>query len=293
MGARKFATAGDPASMTGVTDTARRGTPPEWPMIAARMITVLDHGPVRELSLSRPPVNALDPALMQAIRARLREARQDGCRAIVLSGRAGCFSAGLDVPALLRLDRPQMQEAWEAFLGLLGDVATSEIPIAAAVTGHSPAGGAVIAICADYRVMAEGPYVIGLNEVEVGLPVPEVIHRVLVHVVGARTAERLAVSGALLGPAEALRFGLVDEVAPVAEVVARAVAWVEGVLERPSAAVTATRRLARQPLAHAFATVDDQLVQRLLDVWFSDETRASMRALVARMTKREPGPGGG
>ena len=98
MGARKFATAGDPASMTGVTDTARRGTPPEWPMIAARMITVLDHGPVRELSLSRPPVNALDPALMQAIRARLREARQDGCRAIVLSGRAGCFSAGLDVP---------------------------------------------------------------------------------------------------------------------------------------------------------------------------------------------------
>jgi enoyl-CoA hydratase/carnithine racemase len=254
-------------------------------MTDTTMISVRDHGRVRELSLSRGPVNALDPALMQALRSGLREAREAGCRAIVISGRPGCFTAGLDVPELLRLDRVAIRRAWEEFFGLLGDVATSEIPIAAALTGHSPAGGAVLSICADYRVLADGPYLIGLNEVEVGLPVPPVIYRVLAHVVGERTAERLAVSGALLGPAEALRCGLVDELAPVAEVVPRALAWLEGVLGRAADAVAATRRQARQPLFDAFATVDGALIEKMLDVWFSPETQAATRALVARLAQ--------
>lgn len=254
-------------------------------MTDTTLITVRDHGRVRELALSRAPVNALHPALMQALRSGLREARQAGCQAIVISGRPGCFTAGLDVPELLRLDRAGMRQAWEEFFGLLGDVARSEIPIVAALTGHSPAGGAVLAICADYRVLADGPYLIGLNEVEVGLTVPDVVYRVLAHVVGERTAERLAVSGALLGPAEALRCGLVDELAPVAEVVPRALAWLDGVLARAPAAVAATRRLARQPLFDAFSTVDGALIEKMLDVWFSPETQAAMRALVARLAQ--------
>jgi len=249
------------------------------------LVSVRDHGRVRELSLSRPPVNALDPALMQALRSALREARQAGCRAAVISGRPGCFSAGLDVPELLRLDRAGMRQAWEALFALLGEIAMSEIPIAAALTGHSPAGGAVMAICTDYRVFADGPYFMGLNEVEVGLPVPEVILRVLTHVVGPRAAERLAVSGALIGPAEALRCGLVDELAPVAEVVPRALAWLEGVLGRSPAAVADTRRRARQPLVDAFATVDAALVEKMLDAWFSPETQAATQALVARLAR--------
>lgn len=254
-------------------------------MTDTTMISVRDHGPVRELSLSRAPVNALHPALMQAIRSGLREARGAGCQAIVISGRPGCFTAGLDVPELLRLDRAEMRRAWDEFFGLLGDVAMSEVPIAAALTGHSPAAGAVLAICADYRVLADGPYFIGLNEVEVGLVVPDAIYRVLAHVVGERTAERLAVSGALLGPAEALRCGLVDELAPVVEVVPRALAWLDGVLGRAPAAVADTRRRARQPLFDAFATVDAALIEKMLDVWFSPETQTATRALVARLAQ--------
>jgi enoyl-CoA hydratase/carnithine racemase len=259
-------------------------------MTDATMISVRDHGRVRELLLSRAPVNAIDPGLIRALRAGLREARQAGCQAIVISGRPGCFSAGLDVPELLRLDRAQIRQAWEDLFSLLGEVAMSEIPIAAAVTGHAPAGGAVVAICADYRVLAEGPYLVGLNEVEVGLPVPEVVYSVLAHVVGSRTAERLAVTGALIGPAEALRCGLVDELAPVAEVVPRAIAWLEGVLGRSPAAVAATRRVARRPLFDAFARLDGTNVDKMVEAWFSAETQAATQALVARLAReRKPG----
>jgi 3,2-trans-enoyl-CoA isomerase len=249
------------------------------------MIDVVDHGAVRELRLARPPVNAVDPPLLAALRAAIGDARTAGRAAIVLSGAPGRFSGGLDVPALLALDRAGMQGAWTSFFGVMRDIAASPIPVVAALTGHSPAGGTVLAIFTDYRVLAEGPYLVGLNEVQVGLPVPRVLIAALTYVVGARQAARLATGGLLLGPAEALRVGLVDEVVPVADVVARAVAWATELLARPRAAMSATRALARQPLVAAFDTLDAGAMDALVDNWFAPEPQATLRALAARLKK--------
>ena len=87
------------------------------------MIDVVDHGAVRELRLARPPVNALDPGLIAALRAALAEAVAGGREAIVLSGAPGRFSGGLDVPALLQLDRAGIQRLWTDFFGLMRDLA--------------------------------------------------------------------------------------------------------------------------------------------------------------------------
>ena len=250
------------------------------------MITSIEHGRVRELRLARPPVNALNPALLAALRAALAQAHQDTCGAVVLSGAPGRFSGGLDVPELLTLGRPEMRATWELFFALLKDIACSKIPVAAALTGHSPAGGTVLAICADYRVLAEGPFLVGLNEVQVGLQVPEVLFRALGHVVGRRQAERLAVGGLLVGTAEALRLGLVDEVVPVADVVPRAVAWATELLSRPAVAMATTRHLARRSLREAFDGVNTAMLDGLVDQWFSPETQAVMRTLASRLGKR-------
>ncbi|HEY2903521.1 MAG TPA: enoyl-CoA hydratase/isomerase family protein, partial [Polyangia bacterium] len=73
------------------------------------MLETIDHGAVRELRLSRPPVNALDPPLLAALRAGLAGARAAGREAVVLSGAAGRFSGGLDVPFLLTLGREEIR----------------------------------------------------------------------------------------------------------------------------------------------------------------------------------------
>jgi 3,2-trans-enoyl-CoA isomerase len=247
------------------------------------MLDTIDHGPVRELRLARPPANALDVALIGRLRAALGEAARDGKGAVVLAGAPGLFSAGLDVPSLLRLDRTGIRETWNAFFALMREIATSELPTVAALTGHSPAGGTVLALFTDYRVLADGPYRIGLNEVEVGLAVPEVLVRALAYLVGPRQAERLAVGGLLVEPAEALRIGLVDEIASAAEVIPRAVAWAAALLSRPRGAMTATRRLARRPLAAAFDTLDDGAMEAMVDHWFAPEPQAALRALTARL----------
>ncbi len=249
------------------------------------MLETIDHGAVRELRLARPPANALDPALLSALRAALAGARAAGREAVVLSGAPGRFSGGLDVPALLALPRAEIRETWKTFFGLMRDIAASPIPTVAALTGHSPAGGTVLAMLTDYRVMAEGPFLMGLNEVQVGLPVPPPLLHALTYVVGARQAERLAVAGVLMGPADALRCGLVDEVVAADAVVPRAVAWADEVLSRPRAAMTTTRRQARREIASVFDDMGEREIETVVDQWFSAETQTAMRALVARLRK--------
>jgi 3,2-trans-enoyl-CoA isomerase len=254
------------------------------------LIDTVDHGRVRELRLARPPVNALNPALIEALRKALAEAGAAGVGAVVLSGAPGKFSGGLDLPELLALPAAELRGVWGNFFAVMREIAIGRVPVVAALTGHSPAGGTVLAIFTDYRVLAEGPFKLGLNEVQVGLPVPELILRALTHVVGTRAAERMAVGGLLLGPEEALKVGLVDELAPVEQVVPRAVAWATELLARPPQAMAATRRLARRPLAEAFEAFDRAGLDQVVSAWSSPEAQATLHAIAARLGKSRPPP---
>jgi enoyl-CoA hydratase/carnithine racemase len=250
------------------------------------MLELQVRGPIHELRLARPPANALDPGLVAALRAALESAPGQGARAIVISGRPRMFSAGLDVPALLPLDRPAMSAFLRDFFGLMRALAASPVPLVAAITGHAPAGGAVISVFCDHRVMAEGGFRIGLNEVQVGLSLPAVIHGALERVVGVRQAERLATRGLMVEAAEARAIGLVDELAPVEAVVDRALEAARGLLALPPRAMARTRELCRRPLVEAFDARQEATFERFVDEWFSDETRAAMRALAERLQQK-------
>ncbi|HEX2222806.1 MAG TPA: enoyl-CoA hydratase/isomerase family protein [Thermoanaerobaculia bacterium] len=251
------------------------------------MILTRDHGAVRELQLDRPPANALSPELVSALAEAVRAAPREGARAIVLSGLPGRFSGGLDVPFLLTVDRAGIAAAWRGFYDMMHTLVASPLPIAAAVTGHAPAGGTVLALLCDWRAVAEGDWKLGLNEVQVGLPLPPVILALLQRQVGPRHAERLAVSGALISPAEALRVGLVDEVVPAAGLVARAVEWCEGLLALPPEAMATTRRQARADLV---ALLDDAVrgeIEAVEESWFHPETQSVLHAVVERMRQKK------
>jgi 3,2-trans-enoyl-CoA isomerase len=261
------------------------------------VIEILEHGAVRELRLARPPANALSPELIKALSAALaaaaREARAEPGlpasperpAALVLSGAPGMFSAGLDVPHLLTLDRSGIHDMWHHFYGLLRALAASPLPVVAAITGHSPAGGAVLALYCDLRIMADGDFRIGLNEVRVGLPMPPVIFAAVRRLVGSGPAERLCVGGALMPPTAALRVGLIDEVVPQDQVVERAVAAAAELAALPRTAMDYTRRLARADLVKLFDATGAE-VEAMLDAWFTAETQATMRALVERLARK-------
>ncbi|MBN8946414.1 enoyl-CoA hydratase/isomerase family protein [Rhodanobacter sp. UC4437_H4] len=244
-----------------------------------------DHA-IREIQLARPPVNALNLELLQALRKAIDDSVRDDVPGIVLSGAPGLFSAGVDVPALLQRDRAGVREYWREFFALCGALARAPIPLVAAITGHSPAGGAVLALFCDYRVMADGPYRIGLNEVQVGLIVPEAIQLALRRVVGTYRAERLLVAGAMIESADALACGFVDETTAVEQVTTRALRWLDELLALPKHAMLTTRRLARADLANAYADLDALPLDDFVEAFFHPETQATLQALVARLKSK-------
>ncbi len=250
------------------------------------MLKRIEHDAVLELRLDRPPVNALDPGLIKALDEAVTTAPAEGARALIISGSPGMFSAGLDVPALLALDETSLRAFWTDFFGLMEHLAGSPIPIAAAITGHSPAGGAVMALFCDTRIMAEGDYRIGLNEVQVGLPVPGPIVFALKRLLGPRVAEPLLVTGALLEPDDALHAGLVDAVVPGDQVIDSALEWCRQRLALPPRAMSMTRQNARSDLVSHLRDSGDKTVEELTTVWYSDETQSTLKALVEHLKNK-------
>lgn len=250
------------------------------------MLNITHHKAVTEIQLARPPVNALHLDLLRALQQALSQAQDHGARGIVLSGAQGMFSAGVDVPDLLTRDRAGVGHYWREFFATCAALAHMPIPIVAAITGHSPAGGAVLSLFCDYRVMAHGPYRIGLNEVQVGLIAPDCIQMALRRVVGAYRAERLLVSGALIDAEQALAFGLVDELAAVDQVCTRALRWLNETLALPSHAMLGTRRIARMDILTAFADVDALPINDFVETFFHPQTQAALRALVDRLKNK-------
>lgn len=246
-------------------------------------------GAIHEIRLARPPVNALNPDLLVQLRDALRAAPGNGAAGIVVSGGPNVFSAGLDVPHLLTLERDALAAAWRAFFEAALTIAHSPIPVVAAIGGHSPAGGCVLALCCDYRVMARSPdpakpFRIGLNEVQVGLVVPEGVQHLMRRVIGTNRAERLMVSGTMVDTDTALALGLIDEATGLEQVTARAVAWLQALLALPRQPQLQTRAIARADLVAAMQPERIQL-QQFIDAWFAPDTQAGLHALVARLGK--------
>jgi 3,2-trans-enoyl-CoA isomerase len=250
------------------------------------MLKISMRDSVAEIRLDRPPVNAMNPELIRSLATTHANLVADGAAAIVISGRQGLFSAGLDVPELLRLAHGEVLEFWTEFFSLMSALAASPVPVAAAITGHAPAGGAVLALHCDYRVATRGDFLIGLNEVQVGLPVPPNILRMLQYVVGNRTAAKLATAGTMLAPEGALEYGLVDELADEGGAVDAAVLWANGLLELPPLAMNTTRLAAKKILVD-MAEANLRYANKATEYWFSEETQRMMRKLVAKLTTKQ------
>ena len=249
------------------------------------MLETIDHGTIRELKIARPPANALNSELVLQFTESLLEAGEQA-EAVVVSGLPGMFSAGLDLPQLLPLSQEEMITFWADFTKLMHTIACMPVPTAFALTGHAPAGGIVMALFGDFRVMSRG-FKTGLNEVQVGLVVPPPIYGAVVRAVGPRIAERILVAGLMMKSEQAKEIGLVDELADdPASTVTRAIEWCEQHLALPRNAMLITRQMARADLHALFDEEHELGIEKFVDIWFSDSARSTLTAMVERLSKK-------
>jgi 3,2-trans-enoyl-CoA isomerase len=241
-----------------------------------------DAGRIRIVKLARPPVNALNGELVHKLIDAIGSAKGDS--AIVVAGQPGLFSGGLDVPGMLALDREGISALFVDLWRLQRAIATAPVPVVFAITGHCPAGGTVLAIYGDYRVMANGEFRLGLNETQVGLLPGSVIYGAFKRLVGGHGAQ-LVTRGALIDPATALRVGLVDELCDAAQVPARALEVAREFCKLPREPMLRTRALARRDLIDLFGNPGHALIQErefaamATDMWFVPATQVHLRAM--------------
>jgi enoyl-CoA hydratase/carnithine racemase len=249
------------------------------------MIEIIQHGSIHEIKLARPPVNALNFELLDALIVAIKAAPQNGARGLVLSGGEKVFSGGLDVPALMQMDRDGLKKTWLAFFNTARALANSPVPVVAAIAGHNPAGGCVLSLCCDYRVMARGAFRIGLNETQVGLVVPEAIQYLMRRLIGAMHAERLIVAGAMIESEHAHQLGLVDQLCEPADVVHQAKLWLDDILKLPSAPMLTTRKIARADIVQALDQFKDSDIDGFVEGWYHPDTQAALNALMHKLKK--------
>jgi len=246
------------------------------------MLDITDHQGIRELKLARPPVNALNAELLRKLTEAVKAAASEA--ALVITAQPGLFSAGLDVRGMLELDRDGVTTTFIELWRTQHALAHSTVPVIFGLTGHSPAGGTVLAIHGDYRVMAQGDFRMGLNEVQVGLLPGPPIHGAFRRLVGGH-ASQLLTRGALIDPATALRVGLVDELCDPAQVGARALEVAREICALPRDPMLRTRALARRDLTELFGNPGHAMMKERefaatgTELWFVPATQERLRKM--------------
>jgi enoyl-CoA hydratase len=181
-------------------------------------VSVATDGEVAVVTLDRPPVNALDAELLEALTATAARLAAERPAAVVLTGAGRCFSAGMDLRTTPQLDAGGQRRTVAALNDAFAAWYRLPLPVVAAVGGPAIAGGMILALCADVRVAAAGaPW--GLAEVRVGIPYPRAALAVVRAELTGPAARRLALGAANVAAEELIDAGAVDEVIAAEELI--------------------------------------------------------------------------
>jgi enoyl-CoA hydratase/carnithine racemase len=248
------------------------------------MIAIDYQDTVAIVKLSRGVTNALDLALVNELGALLERIEHDASvSALVLgSGNVKFFSIGFDIPHLFELPRQGFQTFFTAFNRVCHRLYTLPKPTVAALTGHAVAGGCILALCCDYRFIADGKKLMGLNEIKLGVPVPYLADCVLRELVGTRYTRDMLDMGEFYAPADSLRMGLVDQVLPAGEVMARAVEKARWLGAWPREAFALIKRNRVEEVEQRFLARQEEKERLFVDCWYSDEARWRLREAIEK-----------
>src|SRR5580658_7628927 len=125
---------------------------------------------IEVLTIARPPANALDIETTEEIADAFYP--DDSAAAVVLTGDGKAFCAGLDLKAIPNYSQPELRRLLDAINRMATAVYSCPLPVIGAINGHAIAGGFVLAMCCDWKIVADAPMQVGLTEVRVGVPFP-------------------------------------------------------------------------------------------------------------------------
>jgi 3,2-trans-enoyl-CoA isomerase len=211
---------------------------------------------------------------------------------VLLSNGPTTFSAGLDIMEMYQPKADRLRLFWSSFQELYFTLYGSRLACIAAIEGHAPAAGCMLALSCDYRIMAASDVAtkchpkIGLNETKLGIVAPPWLAQQMIDCVGVRQAELSLSLGTLYTPEEALKIKLVDAVVPLTDVysAARNEAQKWGAI--PPQARVASKLLVRQPHIDKLRLTAEQDIDHFVQFVTSPKVQQSLAEYIAMISKK-------
>jgi enoyl-CoA hydratase len=238
-----------------------------------------DRGDVTVLRIEHGRVGAMDAELLDA----LTEAVSASDRGLVITGSGSAFSAGVDLRRILDGGRPYTEQFLVALSRMFRAVFDHPRPTVAAVNGHAIAGGCVLALACDVRLMSGGR--IGLAELAVGVPFPASALEIVRHALGARAGSVL-LGAQTVDRERALALGLVDELVEPDELLGRAGALAAELAARSPEAYRLAKARLHRPADEAIEGTTAEEDAAVLAGWTSEDTRRRIEAALDALTRR-------
>jgi 3,2-trans-enoyl-CoA isomerase len=241
------------------------------------------------VQMNRGKVNAINHEMVSELKETFQLLADDSqVKGVILTGQPHYFSAGLDLIELFQYDIDQIRDFFSAFGALYLQLVQFKKPFISAITGHSPAGGTVLAVTSDNRFMADGEkYVIGLNEVAVNIQISQNLTEVYAFWMGDGLSSRYILQGKLLTGKEAVSAGLVDELVPLENVLERSEKQMKLYLQADQEILINTKQKLRKHLLDKLDLKAENSLEEASELWWKPEIRAKMKGYVESFSSKK------
>jgi enoyl-CoA hydratase len=252
----------------------------------ADSVTLEVDGSLATMRMARAHGNAINGELADDLMEACRRAQDDpAIRGVMLAGAGKLFCPGLDLQELTELDRPAMEDFLRRFTTCLLSLYAFPKPLVARIHGHAVAGGCVLSLTADWRVLRDGA-MIGLNEVPVGVPLPYGTTMILRESAPSPKMEEVALFGRNYRGEAAVAAGLAHETHAVEGFDEHCRGRLEELAAKDGRAFSITKRYLRSPVVERIEARDQALKQEFLDSWFAPATRERLSGIAAQLRGR-------
>lgn len=240
------------------------------------------------LHLQASSANAMNDRVLQALADGLAEARTAHLRGLILTGYDRFFSAGLDLVTVYDFDREQMRRFMTHWENTMIALFTFPMPVVAAINGATAAGGCLMALACDYRVMAKDAK-IGMTGIRLGISLPAAALEIFREAVPPANSAYVLYSGKLFNTDEALKLGLINEAVQSEDLFTTAWQRLRELSQHAGNPVASLKAALRQNVLARIQQNAEKMREEFLEVWFSPAARKKLEEIRDELlSKKQP-----
>jgi Delta3-Delta2-enoyl-CoA isomerase len=243
-------------------------------------INIKINADIATVIINKPKVNALNENLVKDLKFALLSLENDSTvKGVILSGEGKFFSFGFDVPEILMYSKERFTDFLQQFCELYTFLFIYRKPVVAAINGHAIAGGCMLSLSCDRRIMVSGNSKIGLSEITFSSTLLAGSTEMLRFLVGSRKATNILYSGSLYSTEEAFHLGLIDEMVSQEQLMEKANKFIFQIINTDLKAFFSIKDLLRSPIVEEMKRREKSSIDNFVEIWYSEQTRSELRKI--------------